>query len=135
MTYYYSPHTGEHIATNDPVDWMDSTEIAPPAHDATQSAVFVDGAWTIVSPQPPSKLVPSTLTMRQARLALLHAGLLSEVDAAINSLSEPYRSAAKIEWEYGGVVDRSSGLVPAMGVALGMTEAQIDDLFIEAAKL
>jgi hypothetical protein len=38
--------------------------------------------------------------MRQARLALLGAGLLPQVETALNSLDEPYKSAALIEWEY-----------------------------------
>ena len=79
--------------------------------------------------------IPTQVTMRQARLALLGAGLLSGIDAAINSLSEPDKSAAKIEWEYAAVVQRDSGLVPAMAAALGMTEAQIDQLFITASTL
>ena len=41
--------------------------------------------------------VPQTVTMRQARLALLGAGLLAGVDAAIASLPEPDKSAAIIE--------------------------------------
>lgn len=79
--------------------------------------------------------VPTEVTMRQARLALLGAGLLSQVDAAIASLPEPDKSAALIEWEYAAVVQRNSGLVPAMGTALGMTEAQLDALFVTAATL
>ena len=79
--------------------------------------------------------VPAEVTMRQARLALLGAGLLSQVGAAIASLPEPDKSAAQIDWEYAAVVQRSSGLVPAMGAALGMTEAQIDALFVTAADL
>jgi len=54
MTHYYSPHTGEHIATDTPADWMGRTNIAPPKHDATQSAVFVDGAWAVVGASPPA---------------------------------------------------------------------------------
>lgn len=136
MTYYYSPHTGERIVTNDPADWMGSTDIAPPAFETATAGCFWRGAsWEIVASRPPAEPVPATITMRQARLALLGAGLLSEVDAAINSLPEPDRSAAKIEWEYAAVVQRDSGLLPAIGSALGMTEAQIDDLFVSAAKL
>lgn len=75
------------------------------------------------------------VTMRQARLALLSAGLLSQVDAAIESLPEPDKTAAKIDWEYAAVVQRSSGLVPAMGAALGMTDVQIDALFTLADTL
>jgi hypothetical protein len=88
-----------------------------------------------IKPPPPPVPVPDSVTMRQARLALLQAGLLSSVDAAIDGLPEPDRSAAKIEWEYAAVVQRGSGLVPAMGAALGLTEAQLDDLFIQAATL
>lgn len=79
--------------------------------------------------------VPEAVTMRQARLALLGAGLLSQVDAAIASLPSPQKEAAAIEWEYAQEVQRHNGLVPAMAQALGMTEAQLDDLFMQAATL
>jgi len=79
--------------------------------------------------------VPSQVTMRQARLALLGAGLLSQVNAAIASLPSPDKEAAEIEWEYAAVVQRNSGLVPAMAQALGMTNAQLDALFIAAESL
>ena len=73
--------------------------------------------------------------MRQARLALLGAGKLAAVDAAINGMPEPNKSAARIEWEYSNEVQRHNGFVSALGPALGMTSAQIDQLFIAAAKL
>ena len=79
--------------------------------------------------------VPSSVTMRQARLALLGAGLLARVDAAINALPSPQKEAASIEWEYATEVQRSSGLVPMMGVALELDDAALDALFIEAAAL
>ena len=82
---------------------------------------------------PPRKI--TQVTMRQARLALLSASLLSQVNSAIDSLPEPDKTAAKIDWEYSAVVQRSSGLVPAMGSALGMTEAEIDALFTLADTL
>ena len=85
MTYYYSPHTGEHIVTNDPADWMDSTEIAPPAHDATQSAVFVDGAWTIVSPQPPEPPPPKQFTSLEFLDLFTEAEQLAVAGAAMTS--------------------------------------------------
>lgn len=78
-------------------------------------------------------VVPAAVTMRQARLALLGAGALAGVDAAINAMPEPTRSAAKIEWEYSQEVQRHNGFVAALGPALGMTDEQIDTLFIAAA--
>ena len=85
------------------------------------------------SGMPPA--VPPTVTMRQARLALLGAGLLAAVDTKINSLTEPTRSAARIEWDYSRVVERHRGLVLTLGQELGLSEAQLDQLFIQASKL
>ena len=75
------------------------------------------------------------VTMRQARLALLGAGKLSMVDAAIASMPEPQKSAAHIEWEYSNEVQRHNSFVSALGPALGLTEEQIDALFVAASKL
>jgi hypothetical protein len=82
-----------------------------------------------------ASVVPQAVTMRQARLALLGAGKLSEVTAAINALPEPAKSAALITWEYSQEVQRHNGLVPQMATALGMTDEQIDALFVAAAAL
>ena len=87
----------------------------------------------VVPPNPPA--VPPSVTMRQARLALLGAGLLARVDAAINALPSPQKEAARIEWEYATEVQRSSGLVPMMGAALGLDDAALDALFIGAEGL
>ena len=122
-----------------------------PAHDPITQAVseidpvLVDGNWTQqwqvteLSPEEiqanQKALVPSSVTMRQARLALLGAGLLASVDAAIDSLPSPQKEAARIEWEYATEVQRSSGLVPMMVVALGLDDAALDALFIGAAAL
>ena len=79
--------------------------------------------------------VPSSITMRQARLALLGVGLLDDVEAAIAALPSPQKEAARIQWEYSQEVQRHHGLVASLAPALGMTEAQTDALFLEAAKL
>ena len=87
-----------------------------------------DGTFTAPVPV---VVVPKSVTMRQARLAMLNAGLLEIVNEAIVTAG----SAALIEWEYAKEVERSSGLVPQMATALGLTESQIDALFIQAATL
>jgi hypothetical protein len=73
--------------------------------------------------------------MRQGRLALLAIGKLDDVDAAINAMPEPQQSQSRIEWEYASTLDRTNPLVLSLGPALGLTETDIDNLFIEAAKL
>jgi len=92
--------------------------------------VITDGVPSIPPPG-----VTQSVTMRQARLALLAAGLLPAVNAAIASMPEPDKTQAQITWEFAATVDRQFGMVPALAAALGMTETQIDDLFIAAAKL
>jgi hypothetical protein len=80
-------------------------------------------------------VVPQAVTMRQARLALHGAGLLPLVDAAIDSMPEPVRSAARIEWEYSQEVQRHRGFVAQLGAALGLDDAALDGLFVAAAQL
>ena len=71
----------------------------------------------------------TSVTMRQARLALLSSGQLSAVDSAIASMPEGQREVAEIEWEYGSTVERLSPLVAGLTPALGFTEEEMDDLF------
>lgn len=78
---------------------------------------------------------PKSVTMRQARLALHAAGLLGGVEAAIAALPEPTKTQAQIEWEYSNEVQRSNGIVAQLGPALGLTEAQLDALFVTAAAI
>ena len=79
--------------------------------------------------------IPQSVTMRQARLALLGAGKLAGVTAAINALPSPQKEAAQIEWEYSQTVERQRGFVLLLGAALGLTDAQLDGLFVTAAGL
>jgi hypothetical protein len=77
----------------------------------------------------------SQVTPRQARLALLQNGLLSQVDTIIASLPEPQKSIAQTEWEYAVAIERNSSWIEQIGAAIGLDEAGLDDLFILAATL
>lgn len=85
-----------------------------------------------VEPEPLPPVIPSVVTMRQARLALLQAGLLSLVESAIASMESP---AAQIEWDYSQEVNREQPLVKQLAEALNLTSDQLDNLFLEASKL
>lgn len=87
------------------------------------------------SPPTPAPTVPKVVTMRQARLALLGAGLLPGVTAAINVMESPMKEAAQIEWEYSQTVERNRGFVLLLGAALGLTSLQLDNLFVAAGAL
>jgi hypothetical protein len=105
--------------------WDDISKSQKERDATTEEAAEIDARKIA----PPS--VPQTVTMRQARLALNAAGLLSATQTAIDSGGED----AKITWEYSSEVHRNNGLIPTMAASLGMTETQIDNLFILAATL
>lgn len=79
--------------------------------------------------------IPQAVTMRQARLALLGAGLYTNVNAAVAAMPGATGDAARIEWEFSSTVGRHRPLVTALGTALGLSDAQLDALFIAAGAL
>lgn len=109
----------------------------PPPLKSNQVARVNGSSWevlelhTSVENHEYENLIPQSVTMRQARLALLGAGLLDDVEAVISAAGR----VAQIEWEYAAVVDRSNPAVAAVQQQQALTDAQIDALFREAAKL
>jgi hypothetical protein len=87
----------------------------------------------LAAPAPPA--VPQSVTMRQARLALLASGKYAGVDAAIDSLPSPQKEAARIEWDYASDVERNSPTVTMLGTALDLDDGALDALFTTAAGL
>ena len=79
-----------------------------------------------------------TLSARQLRLALLGLGLTgAQVEAKIAALpgTPAQREAAMIEWKYATTYQRDHPLVVALGAALGLTKAQIDNAWQGAQTL
>ena len=71
-----------------------------------------------------------------ALLVLLGAGLLAQVEAGLAAIPDAaQRQAAQIEWEHATTVVRDSQWVRTLGASLNLTSAQLDALFIAAAKL
>jgi hypothetical protein len=83
----------------------------------------------------PLSLVPQSITMRQARLSLLAHNKLSDVQATIDSLPSPMKEQAQIEWEYASDIEITNPLIVQLMGALGFTESDLENLFIEASKL
>lgn len=79
--------------------------------------------------------VPQSVSMRSARLALLQAGVLTTVNTTIANMTGAEGDAARIEWEYAQEVRRDSPLVLSLIPLLGMTDIEIDGLFILAGSL
>jgi hypothetical protein len=89
------------------------------------------GTVTEVAYTPPPPPIPQSVTRAQAKLALNAAGLLSGAEAAIANAG----AEAQIYWADASVFERAHPLIASIGGALGLSEAQIDDLFIAAGVL
>lgn len=107
----------------DPLYWVDCPDTV------TTEWTFENGKF--YAPVILPAVIPTSVSMRQARLALLGAGLLSSVNAAI-AAGGP---ADQITWEYATEVDRNSDLVVNLSQALGLSDVDLDNLFTAAAAL
>lgn len=83
----------------------------------------------------PLAVTPSRITMRQARLALLQSGLLSQVDSAFAAMTGAEGEASRIDWQFAQTVERTHPLVATMTAQLSLTTQQLDDLFALGATL
>jgi hypothetical protein len=110
---------------NDGMGWR---SVAGP-QDCAADETWQEAQPAVLTPAQPS--APTTITMRQAQLALLAAGLLDSVDAAIADAPR----AVQVTWATAGTVDRDNPLIAALQPTLGLTDAQLDALFELAATL
>lgn len=79
--------------------------------------------------------IPS-ITRAQAKAALIISGLIGQVQPAIDAIPDPLqRALAQNDWDERLTFERSNPTLAAMAAALGMTDAQLDDLFALAATL
>ena len=65
---YYSPHTGEHIRTDNPADWMGRAPVSAPEYDESSSSAFWRGDhWEIVQAGPtPEEILAQAKAARTA---------------------------------------------------------------------
>lgn len=75
--------------------------------------------------------VPESVTPLQMRKALRAAGLKPAMDAMLDTLPDEVVE----EWEYALAIERANPLLNNAAAQLGMTAAQVDDLFRAAATM
>lgn len=109
--------------------------------DDSDAASLLSGevAWDAAtrSVRPVAAPPPASVTARQIRLWLVRKGIsLAAVDAAIAAIPDQQaREECRVEWDYAPYVERSHPMLVPLAAALGLTEAQIDDAFREAASI
>lgn len=75
--------------------------------------------------------VPASVSPRQIRQALTRAALRTAVESAVAAGDQDIKDW----WEFATAFERSNQHVIDMGVALGVSEKQLDDLWILAGSL
>jgi hypothetical protein len=132
---YYVSQTGELKIIDDATyaSWVASGNPKADAYkripDPPAPNAYWDGKeWVI-----PPPYVPQSVSRFQAKAALLNAGLLDQVEAIV---ADPATSAmTKLAWADAVEFDRNSPTIIELSHELGLTDSEIDDLFIAAAQI
>jgi len=113
-----------------PFFWLEVAEVPANLHltyydPQTQSLAV----HTPPEPSTAERRAKMVVTPLQARRALRAAGLLDAVEAWVAQQDDDAQDA----WEYALQIERNNPMIAGAGAALGMTDAQIDALFVAAA--
>jgi hypothetical protein len=76
--------------------------------------------------------VPQQVPMWAVRTVLQNDNLFDQAQAAITASTD---NGLKNVWEYGNYADRSSKAIASLAVTLNLTDAQVDQMFIDANSL
>lgn len=85
--------------------------------------------WMI---DPPAPQIPQQVPMWAVRTVLQNDNLFDQAQAAITASTD---NALKNVWEYGNFADRNSKAIASLAVTLNLTDAQVDQMFIDANSL
>jgi hypothetical protein len=76
--------------------------------------------------------IPQEVQLWRVRTILKLSGLESNIETALNGLDEPMKTGALYVWNYGTTIERQSATVQLLQYILGLTDTQVDDIFIQA---
>lgn len=99
-----------------------------------------DGFWwqtwiQEAAPPPPPPQVPPSVSLWQFRAALRLNGNFERVQYALAQLQSPENVLAAELFEYGNTIYRTSALATELIKILGVTDEQVDALFIQADQI
>lgn len=119
-------------------DWVPF--VATPDYDQEYGRILYASAvagefGTIGEFVPPviPKVVPEKVSRFQARAALYQANLLDDIEAYMALETTDFFT--KLAWTEATEFNRTSPMVASIGTLLGLTESQLDDLFVFAATI
>lgn len=104
--------------------------------DGAEVGDLWDGIALTKTQKPTNKDIPESVSMVQAREALIRTGIMPiQIDTIIASLPSPDKELAQNQFEYSTVVKRHNSWVSKIAPMIPLTEAELDDLFVLADTL
>jgi len=97
-----------------------------------ETRTFYDGATQEEINEANKAIVPYEVQLWRIRTVLKLMQLETQIESAIDTMSEPSKTAAAYIWKFGTTVERASQTVLLLQSVLQMTNEQVDNLFIQA---
>lgn len=112
--------------TYDGLEWLDLVQTVPTREEVEAK---------MLEPEPVP--VPKEVSLRQFLMATDRSGLLAQLEALKTNEALPAQTRRDIHFflEYSNFIERDHPLIVALAPVLGVTSAQIDEVFALAASL
>lgn len=96
---------------------------------------WIEGATPEEIAEANKPIVPESISQMKLRKQLILSGIsIASIDALIQQLPQPNRDLIYTMWEYAVVFDRANAELNAMAEMLGITQEQLDEIFINGNK-
>ena len=126
MPYFKAPDNSIHFLSDE--DIANGGEKLLPAGCVQITDAEVTALLAAKQPVP---TVPQIVSPRQIRLAMSQTGMRANVEAAVNAASQEVQDT----YHYATEFRRDDPLIPPLAKQLGITDAQLDQLWSLAATL
>lgn len=138
--YYLYDNERNYIGTNFYTEQPEnSVDFYPGISNPEQNAVLNEEGTAWVDCRTAEEInkieCPLEVALWKVRVVLKMMQLEDDIADALNNLEEPTKTAALYIWNYGTAIDRDSQTIAYLQSKLGLTSAQVDDIFIQANAL
>lgn len=106
------------------LEWADAIQEKPTEAEVSAAMLLLDPV-----------IVPQEVPMWALKEVCVSRNHTAAIDTALAGLPEPPRVKAMLRWEYKDTISRGSSMITSMQALLGWSDAYVDELFIESAKL
>lgn len=110
-------------------------QIRAETDDAVISTILRKGGVEVEAPVAPAPEAPYEVALWQFRAALRLSGLEGKVQEVINALPAQPKAVVDAQFEYATTVDRRHPALQQLAQAAGVSQEQLEGLFVTAAGL